>query len=669
MSQFFSDKKSTCTCGTMTLPGAVPEQENPYPILTYDQTPKTQASLEIQQELRLNYGNVSSPLPYTMQDLYHRNQSQITLKTITLENSFLKAVFLPEYGARLWSLYDKEHERELLHCNTIFQPANLAVRNAWFAGGVEWNIGFRGHSPFTMDKMFCEELYDETLSIPVLHFYEWERIRQCVFEIFFYLPQDSRRLMVRIKIQNCLEEEVPMYWWSNIAVPETINTRVLVPSVSAYTNVYSGEMTKSSIPYCQRTDITYTATQLDSKDYFFAIAPEKQKFIAAVDENGFGLLQTSTDLLKSRKLFLWGMRRCYRNWQDMLSAPLHPYLEIQAGLAPTQMECIPMPAGAVWEWVESYGAMQLDPLQAHSKEWDIAVDSAAAYVNAHCPLHFLNKELARLQSAKLQSRGTLFYGSGWGALEEQRRKQTPNERPLPFSFPECTLSAPQEIWLNLLTDHVFPCPEPGEKAPVSFMRETFWLQLLKDYTDACPNNWFAWYTLGIGAFGNDDPVQAKTCFQKALQLQENVLTLRAFAFLTEQENPEQAVNSIEQAFSLCPSDFFLAKDVFSMLLRHDQGNRMLTLWEKLPADLKENGRIKLLELNASIQTKNLSRCEQILSQPFTVDDLREGESLFANLWYDYCYLKMETQGILCEDKKEYAETHYEMPIWLDYLFV
>lgn len=106
-----------------------------------------------------------------------------------------------------------------------------------------------------------------------------------------------------------------------------------------------------------------------------------------------------------------------------------------------------------------------------------------------------------------------------------------------------------------------------------------------------------------------------------------------------------------------------------MLLRHDQGNRMLTLWGKLPADLKENGRIKLLELNASIQTKNLSRCEQILSQPFTVDDLREGESLFANLWYDYCYLKMETQGILCEDKKEYAETHYEMPIWLDYLFV
>ena len=33
------------------------------------------------------------------------------------------------------------------------QPANLALRNAWISGGVEWNIGTRGHSPTTMDTL------------------------------------------------------------------------------------------------------------------------------------------------------------------------------------------------------------------------------------------------------------------------------------------------------------------------------------------------------------------------------------------------------------------------------------------------------------------------------------------------------------------------------------
>jgi Domain of unknown function (DUF5107) len=50
-------------------------------------------------------------------------------------------------GGRLWSLVHKPTGRELLHRNPNFWPANLALRNAWVAGGVEWNLGTIGHSP------------------------------------------------------------------------------------------------------------------------------------------------------------------------------------------------------------------------------------------------------------------------------------------------------------------------------------------------------------------------------------------------------------------------------------------------------------------------------------------------------------------------------------------
>ena len=72
-----------------------------------------------------------------------------------LENEYLKATFLPEVGGRLISLFYKPLERELLHRNPVFQPANLAIRNAWFSGGIEWNIGQFGHTFTTCSPLFA----------------------------------------------------------------------------------------------------------------------------------------------------------------------------------------------------------------------------------------------------------------------------------------------------------------------------------------------------------------------------------------------------------------------------------------------------------------------------------------------------------------------------------
>ncbi|MDY5231128.1 MAG: DUF5107 domain-containing protein [Eubacteriales bacterium] len=47
---------------------------------------------------------------------------------------------MPEFGGQLWSLWDKKLSRKLLYVNSAFQPANLAIRNAWFSGGKEHNM-------------------------------------------------------------------------------------------------------------------------------------------------------------------------------------------------------------------------------------------------------------------------------------------------------------------------------------------------------------------------------------------------------------------------------------------------------------------------------------------------------------------------------------------------
>ena len=107
-----------------------------------------------EDEIYEGYGRRPNAYPYRQYNSYTRKISEREIQTAVLENDFLKAVFLPEYGGRLWELWDKKSGRNLLYTNDVLLFANLAVRNAWFSGGAEWNIGVIGHSPLTTELLY-----------------------------------------------------------------------------------------------------------------------------------------------------------------------------------------------------------------------------------------------------------------------------------------------------------------------------------------------------------------------------------------------------------------------------------------------------------------------------------------------------------------------------------
>ena len=313
----------------------------------------------------INYARRNTCLPYLWQDAYERNRTEQSFKTAVLENETLKAVFLLEYGGRLWSLFHKPTQRELLYVNPIFQPGNLAIRGAWFSGGIEWNFGLRGHTPFTCDPVFVatSRLDDGT---PVLRMYEYERVTCLPFQLDFYLPDKSELLFVRVTIRNPDSRTVPIYWWSNIAVPETQDCRVLVPADSLYSFAYgSGKLVKLAHPYLDNTDRSRPTNLLRSSDSFYVIPTGRQPWIASVDKSGNGLFQASTKELRGRKLFAWGQSSGGKNWQQFLSLPNQSYIEIQAGLDRTQSTCQPLHGFDRREWIETYGLITCDPEIVH----------------------------------------------------------------------------------------------------------------------------------------------------------------------------------------------------------------------------------------------------------------------------------------------------------------
>ncbi len=218
---------------TLTIPAARLGRENPLaPLHSYHTASISEPGDEAPSVDYPDRGNEASILPYSLQDDYDRSEQPRIFKTAVLENDILRATFILELGGRLWSLFYKPSGRELLHVNPVFQPANLAVRDAWFSGGVEWNLSIIGHCPFTCSEVFAAKVVS-TDGSTFLRIYEFERIRGVPFQIDFHLPEGSPFLFIQPRISNPNDRTIPMYWWSNIAVDETDGMRVIAPAGSA----------------------------------------------------------------------------------------------------------------------------------------------------------------------------------------------------------------------------------------------------------------------------------------------------------------------------------------------------------------------------------------------------------------------------------------------------
>ncbi len=570
----------------------------------------------IDEEMRrgLAYGAPHSLLPYTRQDGYDRDRTVREVTSVVLENDVLTATFLPGYGGRLWSLVHRPTGRELLHRNRVLQPANLALRDAWLAGGVEWNLGTTGHWPLT-----CEPLHTARVTAadgtPVLRMFAFERLRRLVLRIDAWLPAGSPVLHVHVEVHNPSAEETPVYWWSNIAVPESADTRVVAPTDHAFHCDYVSSLRRVPFPRPDGADRSYPGRVARAADYFFDLPEGERRWIAALDGTGTGLVQASTDLLRGRKLFCWGTSTGGRHWQEWLSGPDRPYLEIQAGLARTQLEHLPMPAGATWSWTEAYGMLQVDPEAVHGS-WERARSATAEALELLLPAGDLDRAAAGAAAFGAPD-AVLADGPGWGALEIEAGR-LPASPLLPFGRP----GAEQQPWRELLATGTLPISDPPA-APVTGGR---WRSLL----ERAPGDWHALYHLGLVLLADGEPDAARAAWQRSLTERRTPWALRSLAHLTGE--PRTAADLLVEAHRLRPGLRELAVEALDALLRADRPKEALALIEDLPGATRAHGRIRLAEATAARACGDDDRVRRLLAEGIRVDNMREGEVSLDTLW-------------------------------------
>lgn len=576
----------------------------------------------------LGWATGSRVLPYRIQDGYDRAREPREFLSVVLENEFLRVRVLPEVGGKVWSIFAKPENRELLLSNPVYQPGNLALRNAWTSGGIEWNIGQVGHHYHTCETLHAGVL-DGPGGAPVLRLYAWERVKRVPYHLDLCLPGGARFLYVRVRIINPHDHDLPMYWWTNMGVPEYPGGRVIAPADTAYHGLKVWDC-----PVINGIDYSYCTQIKRSYDLFFRILPGRRPWEVSLDRNGAGILHTSTARLRGRKLFAWGMNQGGRRWQEFLHAPGYNNKEIQAGLAYTQSHSARMPAGAQWTWTEAMGYFAMNSRKAHSADWQEAYTAAGEVLESALP----RAEVERMDGALAEIAGKpvrrlICRGPGWAALELQRAAKQGDNAGIPseLSFEADDLTPAQMPWLALLEQGALPETDPKAE-PGHFQIQSEWQALLENSLTRGGDHWLTWFHLGVMKLEAGDADGARSAWETSLRRRPSSWAWRNLAvWHLRQGDVAAAAAAYEQALRTGSAPVAIAVEYSRHLLRINDVPALGALLARLPDEMRGHERLRLAAAWVALHEGRFDEVRVALRGQFAT--IQEGERSLSDLWF------------------------------------
>ena len=637
-------------------------------------------------ELKREIGYQPKVLPYLVQDRYTSKRESTNIKCFVLENEYLRATFLPEYGGRLHELYDKTLKKQLLFTNSVIQPRNLANRNAWLSGGIEWNIGNFGHTYTTCDNVFCAIL-DDKCGNDFLRIYEFER-NKCIFwQVDFHLPDGSRELISHVRMVNPRNVPTTTYWWTNIAVPLDDKTRVL-SSEDAVISFVGGKCNYEKLPYIDampNIDVTYPERAGKAFDYF--IQNERvgnSTWEAAVNSDGTVFFERSTAPLYYKKLFAWGNHRGGKRWQEFLSEGEGTgyYAELQAGIAPSQLHDKLLDANGVYEWTQCFGGGAYEPERLYDEDYKAAVSYLGAKIDnriSYATITVIDSFCKSLAKVKVTAENITHYGSGFGAVEIMRMaKYDDGKAPDSLLFPSDSITDSEYPWQTLVQTGRLP-HSPNGKYPLSYMTGEPWIKLLRASVEDAPD-YNSLMHLGVAtlefqrtdvllkdAYDEEEDKRAislaKELFERSVKLSPNAVAYFALSVIAGIDGDGEKAEEYCELAMKTPEyllDHAVASEYLMLLKTHGKYQKLWDVFRALPESFKEIDRIKITAAFAAVKLGGDDKLDYL--QKFFLEehyDIREGEVSLTNVWFEFCARKMALADGLTSPNADQLSSYIE----------
>ena len=151
-------------------------------------------------------------------------------KAIFVENEYLKLTYIPDFGGRFYSVYDKLRQREMLYRNDVVKPASYNPRNSWPQSGMELTGPHDLHmltlhgEPYWANKLVSNQDGSITLVLG-----ELDPVYGMNVTLSATLHPGIAALEIGVFCYNGRDARKPQMFWINTAINATPKTRFVYP--------------------------------------------------------------------------------------------------------------------------------------------------------------------------------------------------------------------------------------------------------------------------------------------------------------------------------------------------------------------------------------------------------------------------------------------------------
>jgi tetratricopeptide (TPR) repeat protein len=262
-----------------------------------------------------------------------RERVSKSYRAVYLENEYLKVTVLPEMGGKVWAIFDKTANRDVLYANHAVKYGMIALRGAWCSGGIEWNFP-DGHTVSTVSPVDYATRVERDGSATVT-VGEIERVQRMQWAVTLRLRPGRKDLESEVTLYNRTELPGRYWFWATAAAPAADDLRFVYPMREAYPHAFWPVFT---FPKEQGIDL---GTYREVPDYLslFARNSLRDFFGVYYERSDWGVVHVADHReLPGKKTWTWGTSDRGRIWIDKLTDSDGQYVEFQAGRFETQME-------------------------------------------------------------------------------------------------------------------------------------------------------------------------------------------------------------------------------------------------------------------------------------------------------------------------------------------
>ncbi|MBO3799038.1 MAG: DUF5107 domain-containing protein [Candidatus Brockarchaeota archaeon] len=266
--------------------------------------------------------------PYTGLNNFSDKPEPVAYETITVENEYLRMRIIPSLGARLHDLYDKVNNAHVFHYNEVIRPANIALRGAWIANGIEFNSLDRGHHTpdnFSPVDWKVKEWDDGSVTVYIGNI---NLITNIYYLVGLTLRPGRAFLEISVKTFNNDPLRAKYYFWTNTAETVTEGSRVFIPGKHTVDDTFPVNKDGVDVSWYKNCKFAVDAFVIDCEEDFFGYYDYNRDYGVVQHANHFKL--------PGKKRFTWGTSEDGLFWAPILSDKGIPYIELQSGRFRTQ---------------------------------------------------------------------------------------------------------------------------------------------------------------------------------------------------------------------------------------------------------------------------------------------------------------------------------------------